>query len=227
MTALTLDITFFIGDGVDGTKFSSISIQAKGVGTNETKAYIDAIKTINQDDQIFTKFLEEGKNKIMAYYNSKCNSIIKEAKLMATKNNFDDALYKLMSIPDVCEACFEKAVSSAAPIYQQKIDAECKSKLFQAKSLWSANMDLVAANKAGEILSSISPSSSCFKDVQNLFLKVEKRALEINNREWNYKLSDLKQNSEIIKAYRDIGVANGNGQPKNVTYNTVGWPTLK
>src|ERR1043165_3436545 len=40
MTALNLDITLYIGDGIDGTKFASKTVSVKGVGTNETKAYI-------------------------------------------------------------------------------------------------------------------------------------------------------------------------------------------
>ena len=227
MTSLTLDISLFIGDGVDGLKFSSTTIQAKGVGTNETKAYIDAIKTINTDNPMFTKFLEEGKNKILVYYNSKCDYIIKEAKLLASQNNFDEAIYKLMAIPDACKDCYEKAIAAVTPIYQQKIDIECKTKLNQASNLWSANMDMKSANQAGELLSSVVPSASCFKDVQTLFTKVQQRALEINNREWDYKLTELNQKGDIIKTYRDVGVAYGNGQPKNITYNILGWPQVK
>ena len=46
MVALTLQVSLYIGDGVNGIKFSSISKTYKGVGSNETKAYINAIKNI-------------------------------------------------------------------------------------------------------------------------------------------------------------------------------------
>ena len=223
MTSLTLEISFYVGDGIDGIKFSSTTMQAKGVGTNETKAYIDAIKTINPENTNFTKLLNEGKNKILVYYNSKCDFLIKEAKSLATQNKFDEAIYRLMGIPDACKECYDKAISAVAPIYQQKIDTECKTKLSQANNIWSANMDINSANQIGELLKSVVPTSSCFKDIQTLFTKVQKRALEINNREWNYQLTELKQKEDIIKAYRDIGVAYGKGQPKNISYNIFRW----
>ena len=46
---------------------------------------------------------------------------------------------------------------------------------------------------------------------------------EIDKREWAFKVKEQAQTSEMIKAYRDVGVAYGNGQPQNVSYTTVGW----
>ncbi len=223
MTALNLDITLYIGDGIDGTKFASKTVSVKGVGTNDTKAYIEGIKMIKTNDPAYAAFIEEGKNKIMKYYNTKCDFIIKEAQSLATQNQQDEAIYKLTSVPDVCKECFDKCIAAVAPIYKQKIDRECKLKLAEATNLWNANQDVNAANSAGEILSSVDPGAACFKDVQALAGKISKRVQEIDKREWNYKLKEQQQTSEMIKAYRDVGVAYGNGQPKSVTYNVSGW----
>ncbi len=223
MTALNLDITLYIGDGIEGTKFASKTISVKGVGSNETKAYIEGIKMIKTNDPSYAAFLDEGKNKIMKYYNTKCDFIIKDAQSLATQNQQDEAIYKLTSVPDVCKECFEKCIAAVAPIYKQKIDRECKLKLAEATNLWNANQDVNSANSCGDILSSVEPSSACFKDVQALSNKIAARVKEIDKREWNYKLKEQAQTSEMIKAYRDVGVAYGNGQPKSVTYNVSGW----
>ena len=58
---------------------------------------------------------------------------------------------------------------------------------------------------------------------QQLSAKIQKRVIEIDKREWNYVMKEQQQTSEMIKAYRDVGVAYGNGQPKSVTYNVNGW----
>ena len=71
MTALGLEVTFYIGDGIEGTKFASKSVQVKGVGTNETKAYIEAIKQIKTNDPSYAAFIEEGKQKIIKYNNNR------------------------------------------------------------------------------------------------------------------------------------------------------------
>jgi hypothetical protein len=67
MTALSMSITFFIGDGVEGTKFSSYTIETKGVGNSDTKAYLSAFKNIRVNDPGYAQFLETGKKKIIEY----------------------------------------------------------------------------------------------------------------------------------------------------------------
>jgi len=223
MQAYVLDITLYIGDGIDGTKFASVSIQVKGVGESETKAYISALKSLKTTDPKYQLFIETGKTKIAEYYNSKCDFIIKEAQTLASQNKFEEAIFKLTGVPEVCKGCFDKCMDAIAPIYQQQIDRDCKLKLAEATNLWSANQTVEAGNQAGDILSTIEPSSACFGEVKTLSNKIATRVKELDTREWNYKLKEQAQVSERIKAYRDIGVAYGNGQPKTVTYNVRGW----
>lgn len=223
MQAYTLDITLYIGDGVDGTKFASHSTTVKGVGENETKAYISALKNLKTNDPNYQSFIETGKTKIVEYYNSKCDFIIKEAQTLASQNKFEEAIFKLTGVPEVCKSCYDKCMDAITPIYKQQIDRDCKLKLAEATNLWSANHTIEAGNQAGEILSTIEPSSACFGEVKTLSNKIATRIKELDNREWNYKLKEQAQVSERIKAYRDIGVAYGNGQPKSVTYNVRGW----
>lgn len=223
MQAFTLDVTLYIGDGIDGTKFASISTTVKGVGENETKAYISALKNLKTNDPNYQSFIETGKTKIVEYYNSKCDFIIKEAQTLASQNKFEEAIFKLTGVPEVCKGCYDKCMDAIAPIYKQQIDRDCKLKLAEATNLWSANQTVEAGNQAGEILSTIEPSAACFGEVKTLSNKIATRVKELDTREWNYKLKEQAQESERIKAYRDIGVAYGNGQPKTVTYNVRGW----
>ena len=104
-------------------------------------------------------------------------------------------------------------------IYQKMIDRNCKMKLNEATGIWSASQDLEAATEAAKLLATIEPQSSCFSDVSKLFKKIQTRVYKLDARDWDYKLKELNQTSELIKAYRDIGVATGENQPQNVTYN--------
>jgi hypothetical protein len=223
MQAFTLDVTLYIGDGIDGTKFASISTTVKGVGENETKAYISALKNLKTTDPNYQAFIEKGKTKIVEYYNSKCDFIVKEAQTLASQNKYEEAIYKLTSVPEVCKTCYDKCMDAVAPIYKLQIDRQCKLKLAEASNLWAANQTVDAGNTAGEILSTIDPSAACFAEVKTLSSKIAARVKELDAREWNYTLKEQAQESERIKAYRDVGVAYGNGQPKSVTYNVIGW----
>ncbi len=224
MHAYTMDITFYIGDGIDGIKFSSYTLTTKGIGENETKAYISAFKNINTSDPKIKDFVETGKGKIIEYYNSKCDYIIKEAETMASRNEYDAALFKLTGVPEVCSDCYNKCMDASTIIYKKKIDYDCKQKLSQANAIWASNQSWDGAELAGTIISTIEPGSICFKDARALSDKISKRIYEIDKREWNLKVEkEVSIEKDRIKAYRDIGVAYGNGQPKSVVYNVRGW----
>lgn len=227
MTALVLEVTLYIGDGFVGTKFSSTSINVKGVGESETKAYISALKGISPTNSNIQSFVGNGKSKIIEYYNSKCDFIIKEVQTLVSQNNFEEAIFKLTSVPEVCKECYDKCMDAVGPIYQKQIDRECKSKLMEANTAWNAAQDSYGADTAGGILAQIDPNASCYKEALALSNKIAQRIKEIDQRDWKLQLKEQQDNVDIqkatIKAIRDIGVAYGNGQPKTVTYNVRGW----
>lgn len=224
MTALTLDVTLYIGDGIDGKKFASKSLTVKGVGTNEAKAYIDAMKSINQNDTGIQFFVSNAKNKIIDYYNTTCNQLIKEVQMLEKQNLYEEAIFKLTSVPVECTDCYNKTMAVIPALYKKTINRNCTVKLAEANNLWNANQNYDTAVSVGEILNSIDPSSACFNEVKAFSNKVGKRVIEIDKREWslNYE-KEVGMQKDLIKAYRDVGVSYGNGQPKNVTYNVVGW----
>lgn len=223
LQAYVLDITLYIGDGIAGTKFSSVSTQVKGIGESETKAYISALKNLKTTDPKYQAFIETGKTKIVEYYNSKCDFLINEAKATASQNKFEEAIYKLTEVPEVCKDCYDKCMKEIAVIYQQKIDRDALKIMVEANSLWAAGQDIETAQKVAAMLATIEPSSSSMAFAEKLSLKIAQRVKEIDNREWKYALKEQAQESERIEAERAIGVAYGQNQPESVTYNIIGW----
>jgi hypothetical protein len=228
MHAYTIEVQLFIGDGIEGTKFASVSKKFKGVGETETKAYIAALKNLKTDDPSYQTFIDQGKKKIVEYYNSKCDFIIKEAQTLEAKQDFQQAIYKLTNVPQVCKDCYDKCQALVGPIYKKYIDLQCKKYMNEANNVWATNQDYSGAERASEILNKIDPSSSCYKDAVALSDKIAKRIKEIDQREWNFMLKQQQDAVDIekatIKAARDIGVAYGENQP-DVVYETViyGW----
>jgi len=223
MQAYTLDVSLYIGDGIEGTLFSSTSVTLKGVGKTEIKAYMAALKNLKTSDSRYQNFIEQGKNKIIEYYNSKCDFMLKEAEMLANRNEFDAAISKLVSVPEVCKECYDKAMTAVQPLYQKKIDRDCEINLQKAQGVWNAGQDMNSAEKAGAILSIIEPDAACFNEVNALTKKIADKIRQIDDREWKYILKEQAQKSEKIEAYRAIGVAYGNDQPQNMTYNYKGW----
>ena len=221
MHAYGLDVTLYIGDGIEGTVFSSHSITVKGVGKNETKAYRAALKNIRTSDPEINAFVKAGKAKIIEYYKNNCDLIIKEAKALADQNNHEGALFKLAAVPSACEECYTKAMAAAKPIYQNYIDRDCKEKLQKAEAVWNAAQDRKAADEAGALLASVDPDANCFSQVKALSNKIAAKVKQLDDREWKYVLKEQQQESERIKAIRDIGVAYGKGPKANITYKSL------
>lgn len=223
-----IEVTFIIGDAIEGTIFSTHSVTIMGAGNTESSAEIAAIKKIKESDPEYQKFIDEGKKKIVDYFNAKCDFYLKEAQTLAAKGEFEGAIATLFSIPTVCKECYDKAMNAVGPIYKQQIDRQCKKDLMEANNVWSTNQDYSGAEQASSFLAKIDPNSSCFAEAKLLTEKISKRIKEIDQREWAFQLKQQQDDVDIrkaeIKAARDIGVAYGENQPKTITtYNISSW----
>lgn len=200
MIAQNLDVVLFVGDALTNTIFSNATITLKGVGTNENKALIDAFKNINPKNKEIAQFIEEGKNKIINYYATNCDFIIKEAISMAKQEKYDEAIYKLSLVPDVCQECYFKCLDTLSVVYQQKIDADCKLKFNEAKVTWTAAQTPNGAEKAGDILSTINPMASCQPEI-NAFIKTIDAKLKADEKaRWQFK---MKQYADKIAMQKE------------------------
>ena len=74
--ALTVEFVFYIVDAVSQTIFSQTSVQFKGVGQTDEKALIQVVRNINPKMGQFKGLVENGKEKIIEYYNSKCDVLL-------------------------------------------------------------------------------------------------------------------------------------------------------
>ena len=207
-----LDVTFYIGDNVTQTIYGQVNFTVEGVDRKSEKAKYKALKNIKSTSSDCVNFLKETKTKIIEFYNSNCDFILKEAHTLAVQNKHDAAIYKLTSVPDVCKDCYDECMDAVGPIYQQKIDRDCEMKLAKAEGIWNASQDMRGAEEAGYILSTIEPEAACFDKSSSLFKKIEKKVSKIDEREWKYILKEQAQVSERIQAIRDIGVAYGENQ---------------
>jgi len=188
MIAQNLDVTLFIGDAVENKSFCNTTISLKGVGTNGNKAYIDALKKINPKNPEIQKFVEEGKNKIVTYYNTQCDFIIKNALTLKNQGNFDEAIYQLSIVPDVCRECYFRCLDTLNSIFQQKVDADCNQKLKQAKTLWAAEQTPDGAEKAADIVNQINPLATCQPEVDAFIKSIEAKLKADEQARWQFKL---------------------------------------
>lgn len=227
MIAQNIDITFFMGDAVSNTIFSNTTLGFKGVGTNDNKAFIDAFKNINPKNKQILTFLEEGKNKIIDYYSKQCDFLLKEANTLARQEKFEESIYNLSLVPQVCESCYNRTSDLITKVFKKKIDADCKAKLSQANIAWSGQQSINQAEKVLDILSEINANASCFNDViiltkqiNNKLTNDEKLRMELALKKYNDKLELEKKRIDV---YKEIAVEYAKKQPDIITYNNIYW----
>jgi hypothetical protein len=225
--ALNLEVAFYIGDGINGVKYGSAAVMAKGVGRTETKAYVSALRNISSSNKDLARLIDTAKERILEYYNDGCDFILKEADNLAAQNKFDEALYALSSVPVVSKECFNKAQDRIGDVYQQMIDRDCDMLLNQATNAWNAGQNYEAAVEATELLNQIEPESACFSKVKILSKSIRAGIKDTNNKEWAMLNKQLESITEIEKnrlsTTKEIALAYANNQPKNVVYNVKGW----
>ena len=220
-----LQVNFFVGDGIDGNLFASASQKVKGLGETKDDAYIKALKNIKPGNTAFKTMLEQGKQRILAYYNAQCDFIIKEAKAYAAQQDYDEAIFKLMSVPEVCADCYTKCMDEAQTVFQAKIDLEGEAYYARAAALWAASPTNEGALEAGNWLAQINPASKAYEKGTVLFKAISERIKTLEQREWNLQLKrqqdavDMKKAE--IQAIRDSWVAHGNHQQP--VYNIKHW----
>jgi len=219
--AQSMEVTFYVADYFDQKIFASTSISCKGVGTNENKAYVDAIKNVNVNSPKLKAFVELGKQKIIDYYIAQCDNIINKAKSLAGQKGYEEAIYLLTSIPEAVPACYGKALDETKIIFQQYIDHLCNVNLAHAKSAWAAEQNSTGAYHAGEYLNYIYPDAKCYGEAQELYKEIKGKVLD----DWKFVMKmyqdQVDLESQRIRAWRDVGVAFGNNQ-KPTTYH-VNW----
>ena len=221
-----MSFTFFVADMIDEKIIASTSIEVVSSGSSEAQTYINAIRRLNVNDRNIQEMIRLGKEKIMDFYNTNTDAIIRKAQNLASLTSYEEALFLLTSIPE-CTPGYYKAVAACAPIYQSYIDRECAQNLMVAQTLWAASPNAAGAAKVSAYLSAIEPSSGCYNDALSLYTEIKNSVRE----DWKYEFKyydrralererlDVDRNR--IQAYRDIGVAFGNGQ-QPVTTNIFG-----
>jgi hypothetical protein len=144
--------------------------------------------------------LEEGKNKVINYYITNCDFIIKEAFTLVKQEKYDEAIYQLSLVPDVCQDCYFKCLDTLASVYQQKIDADCKLKFNEAKTTWSAAQNPTGAEKAGDILSTINPMATCQPQIDAFIKTIDAKLKADEKARWQFK---MKQYADKIAAQKE------------------------
>lgn len=168
MTIVELEVSVYIADYKDEHRYAATSFTVKGGGQSKEKAYIDAVKKIGDNKQM-QGFVQEGRKRILDYYNTMCEKMLDEANALAVARKYIDAFSLIAEIPQV-SACFSNSRTRMAELYSQYYDLNCSADLEKAKSLY-AQRDITGAL---DNLSAIYPGCQCYTEAQKLYSDIVK-----------------------------------------------------
>lgn len=215
--ALTILLTLNIGDYVGEKSFASTSLELKGTGTNETRAYLNAIRGLNGNNPQIARFIASGKTKIIDYYNTNYKRLLAHAERCVSLKKYEEALYYASSIPECCTG-YREASQSTIRIYNQYINYACTQLVQQARHAWMVNPDVTGAEEVAGYLNRIDPDAACYGEAQALYREVKAKVKEDWTFEMRKKYTDsVSITKQKIEAARAVGVAFGNGQKPTTT----------
>lgn len=223
--AYLFEVSLFVVDFIDQNIVSSTSFEVRGAGSTENRAFTVAVRSLKPNHPKIEQFLDEGKQKIVSYYNARCDFIIARARSQAAQRQYEDALNTLVGVPEVSKDCYIKTLDEVGPIFKDFANFNCHRLMSIASSSWAASPNSNGAQRAGAVLSQMDPGSDCYAESLQLISKMEEKVLKDEGRDWKF-IEKVFENEVMleslrIRAWRDVGVAFGKGQQP--TYNDIVW----
>lgn len=224
--AVRLNVGIYIGDGLDGTLFSSCMKELKGIGDTKDEAYASAIKKLRPADSDVQTAVQTGKQRILDYYDRISQDIISTAKSSAAAGDYDNAITSLMAIPMSCKS-YEQAQKMIAQYGATSLGKQNKAYLSQAQAAWSASPNETGAEQARELLAKITvPSAEVTSASNKLMQEISSRLKAVDDRNAknakDIELANINAEKAAYQAAAQVATAYYNAQPK-VTYHVYWW----
>lgn len=216
-TVYNLGVTLYIVDAVGKKKFATTYLELNGVGKGETKAYMDAFRRINAQNQKVKAFISTGKQKMMAYYDSQYPQIIEEARRLCSLQQYEEAIAMLVGVP-MCSSGGEACMKEGVKVYVTIRDRYNLALLNKARTIWASMPTQDGARLVAPIIAQIDPEASCYADTQKLLseIKGQVRAdIDFEVREKYHDRIDIEK--QTIECARAVGVAYGSHQQPQTT----------
>lgn len=236
-TAVKVAIGIYIGDGIDGTLFSSYVKELKGIGDSKEQAYASAIKKLQVRDPQLLQSIELGKQRIVDYYDQVSPDILRTAEAAAGSGKYDEAMSMLFAIPMSCRD-YQKAQQMIAKYGAISLENANQLLINNARAAWSASPDENGATQAMGYLNQLNaPSAKVLAEAKALSNEIATRLKAVSDREWQFTVqqeqhahseqmariqSEKEQNIAAVNAAASVARAYYKSRPR-VVYHVHSW----
>lgn len=205
--ANTYEINFMVVDVISETIFASYKTDFKGVGDSPEKAFISGIRNISYETSEFMDFLKKSENKILAYFEANCSSLLTEAEAEAGIRNYDNAFALLNSVPKESASCFEQVQMKKTEYFQLTLNTNCNELLAKMKAELGKYNDASGAGFNSEAMgyySMIDSKSECYNEAQEVYKTYTAALNPTAKRDWEQKMVEYNDQIELVKMDKEF-----------------------
>ena len=210
ITVTTIEFSLFIKQVSTNLIYNSISKKIKGSGNNKSQAITNAFSQIKPSEEFYRQFIVTSKSKILKYYTDNCKTIIKAADNLSAKQEYEQSISLLQSIPIASTDCYDEAQKKSVEVYKKYQSVLCSKNITKAKAAIAIN-DYETALEAVNV---IDPTSTCYSEVQKLISQISSK---VNKKEEQ----ELDLEKRRINAIKEIGKAYYSNTIRVVRYNVL------
>jgi hypothetical protein len=120
---------------------------------------------------------------------------------LAGQKKFEEALYMLLSVPDVSRECFDKCMAISLDVYQEYANHKCNEYLSAARAAW-AGKELM---KVEENLGKITPDMACYPQAEQLIAQITAAVNAEGASSWGFKMKRYDDSVDIEKMKIESG----------------------
>lgn len=197
-----IEVSVFVLGVNDGIVIDETSFVVQGIDRLENKAIIQAINTIKPKSPATKKFMDNVREQIIVYYNTRIPALVSKAQSLANRNDYYGALEVLSGIPE-CVDQYPMVAEMMSSVYQKMIDREAVAALQEAKGCIAVRDYDCALNS----LLGVDPSSSHSKEAFNLIAQIQSTLDEKERREYEDKMRMYEDQKEMAQRMWDDKVA--------------------
>jgi cytochrome c551/c552 len=135
---------------------------------------------------------------------------MKQAQALVKMDKYEEAIYMLITVPEVCKECHYKALDAIDPIYKKMMGENCKEDLEAAQTAFNdGNME-----SAKNYLEKIEPGTDCYDKAVDLAKKINNMDPQSRGIEGEVKMKAAAPatREEKTKAYKEVAAQHSSNQ---------------
>ena len=193
ITVVRMEYNLSIRQSHNNTVFASYTTKLRGSGFNRNEAVRNAISQIDPADPKARSFIDEGQNKILQFFNSKCKDILAETDKYAAVGDYEHALAILLSVPTEATTCNDEIKAKAFSIFKLYQKKKCASQIQLAKAQAAGKQFVPALTTLGFV----DANSSCSAEANALVSSIQSKMSIEEKRQWEMEKERMKNSLEI------------------------------